>query len=162
MKIALIGYGKMGKTIEKLALLKGYEIILRVNSQNGIELYPSDIAGADVAFEFSKPETAYDNVMMCLKANVPVVCGSTGWNERRKNIETFCIENNKTFFYSANFSVGINLFYEINILLAKLMNLQPQYDEVLLHESHHSGKLDSPSGTAISLANQILENNTSG
>lgn len=159
MKIVLIGCGKMGKAIEDLALKNGHELILKINSVNCDEITASDIANADLALEFTTPDVAYNNIMKCFEADIPVVCGTTGWHDRLKEVENYCIKNNKAFFYSTNFSIGVNLFYELNIFLAKLMNSQSQYDEVLLHESHHSGKLDSPSGTAISLANQIISQN---
>jgi len=156
MRIALIGYGKMGKAIEKIASGKGHEIVLKINSRNADSFSENDLKGADVAFEFSRPETAYDNVMKCFLASVPVVCGSTGWQEKLKDAENFCRLNNKSFFYATNFSIGVNLFFEINILLARLMNSQAQYDEILLFETHHTQKRDSPSGTAITIAEQIL------
>lgn len=154
MKIALIGYGKMGHAIEKHALKRGHEIFLKTNAEN--EINASDLAGADVAIEFTQPEMAYKNIMMCFEANVPVVSGTTGWFDRMAEIEKYCLEKRQSFFYSINYSIGVNLFFEINQRLAELMNSQPQYDEVLIHESHHTAKLDSPSGTAISLARQIL------
>ena len=157
MKIALIGYGKMGKTIERLAIKKGHEIVLKIDSKNSIEA--NDISVADVAIEFTRPETVLNNVIYCMRANVPVVCGTTGWLDKLSEVEFYCKENNQAFFYSTNYSVGVNLFFEINTLLARLMNTQPQYDEVLIHESHHTAKLDSPSGTAITLASQIIGEN---
>ncbi len=159
MKIVLIGCGKMGNAIEELALKHGHELFLKIDSENCNEITASDIANADIALEFTAPDVAYSNVMKCFDANIPVVCGTTGWRDQLEEVENYCMNNNKAFFYSTNFSIGVNLFYELNILLAKLMNSQPQYDEVLLHESHHAGKLDSPSGTAISLANQIISQN---
>jgi 4-hydroxy-tetrahydrodipicolinate reductase len=156
MKIILFGYGNMGKTIEKLALKRGHEILLKVNSENAGSIKAYDLKGADVAIEFTKPETAYKNVMLCFEANIPVVCGTTGWSDKLVVVEDYCRQNHQSLFYASNFSLGVNLFYEINLLLAKLMNAQPQYDEILIHESHHKGKLDSPSGTAISLAGQVL------
>jgi 4-hydroxy-tetrahydrodipicolinate reductase len=156
MKIVLIGYGKMGQSIERLALKSGHEIVLKINSQNAGTIKPADLAGADVAIEFSKPETAFRNIMLCFEANLPVVCGTTGWNERLPMAENICKEKNQAFFYSTNFSIGVNLFFEVNTLLAKLMNDQRQYDEIIIHEYHHTAKLDSPSGTAIALAGQIL------
>ncbi len=156
MKIALIGYGKMGKAIERHALKRGHEIILKVNSENSTSVTPAELAAADVAIEFTKPGLAYNNVMMCFNANVPVVCGTTGWMEQEEELEKYCKANGKTFFYTSNFSIGVNLFYVINTRLAELMNNQQQYDEVFIHESHHTAKLDSPSGTAITLAKQII------
>ncbi len=156
MKIALIGYGNMGNVIDKIAMKKGHEVILKIDDKNINDVKTDDISLADIAFEFTTPESAYRNVMMCFEANVPVVCGTTGWQSKLNEAEKYCIANNKTFFYSTNFSIGVNLFFEINNALAGLMNSQTQYDEVLIHESHHSGKLDSPSGTAITIANQLI------
>jgi 4-hydroxy-tetrahydrodipicolinate reductase len=158
MKIALIGTGKMGKAIEDVAIKRNHEIILRLDADNFQSYNSDDLGKADVAFEFTSPQSAVDNLMMCFNSNVPVVCGTTGWLERFNEIENYVKTNNKSFFYASNFSIGVNLVFEINILLARLMKSQPQYDEVLIHESHHAGKLDSPSGTAITLANQIIEN----
>ncbi len=149
----------MGAAIEELAIKKGHELILKIDSVNCDEITVSDIANADLALEFTAPDVAFNNVMKCFDADIPVVCGTTGWREQLLEAENYCLKNNKSFFYSTNFSIGVNLFYELNIFLAKLMNSQSQYDEILLHESHHSGKLDSPSGTAISLANQIISQN---
>jgi 4-hydroxy-tetrahydrodipicolinate reductase len=157
MKIALIGLGKMGKTIENLAIKKGHTISLRINSETTSLMDPENFKGVDVAIEFTRPDTAYDNVMKCLSAGVPVISGTTGWLDKLKSAQEFCREHNGSFFYSTNYSIGVNLFFEVNQLLAELINSQPQYDEVLIHESHHSGKLDSPSGTAIALANHIIE-----
>lgn len=156
MKIILIGYGKMGKAIENAAISKGHQVVLKIDKDNKDSITPADMSGADLAFEFTQPETAFDNVMKCFEANIPVVCGSTGWLDKMVIAEKFCREHNQSFFYATNYSIGVNLFFEVNHLLAKLMNAQPQYDEVLIHESHHKGKLDSPSGTAITLAGQIL------
>lgn len=156
MKIVLIGCGKMGKAIETIAVKRGHEITLKVSSENCKSINPEDLAGADVALEFTRPDVAFDNVIKCIDAHVPVVCGTTGWFDRIKEAEDYCLAHNGSLFYSINFSIGVNLFFEINLLLAELMNSQPQYDEVFIHESHHAGKLDSPSGTAISLAKQIL------
>lgn len=154
MNIALIGYGKMGKTIESLAAKKGHNIFFRADSKTSFSA--SELAGADVAIEFSRPEKALQNVILCMSADVPVICGTTGWQESMQEAEKFCRENNKSFFYSANFSIGVNIFFEINKTLARLMNVQQQYDEILIHETHHTEKLDAPSGTAIVLAKQII------
>jgi 4-hydroxy-tetrahydrodipicolinate reductase len=127
-----------------------------VNSESHSDLKASDLANADVAIEFTQPDQAFNNIMLCFEANVPVVSGTTGWTDRLEEAETYCQANGKTFFYASNYSIGVNLFYVINMKLAEMMNSQPQYDEVLIHESHHTAKLDSPSGTAISLAKQII------
>jgi 4-hydroxy-tetrahydrodipicolinate reductase len=154
MKIALLGYGKMGKTIEAIALKKGHEIVAKVNSTNADTII--DLSRADVAIEFSKPDVASSNIQLCFEANVPVVSGTTGWNAKLQEIKEECIQKNQSLFYSANFSIGVNIFFEINEKLAQIMDSQDQYDEVLIHESHHIEKLDSPSGTAIVLAQQII------
>lgn len=159
MKIALIGYGKMGKEIEKIALAKGYEISLKVTSSN-TNFSVSELKDTDVAIEFSRPEFAVNNIKKCFEANVPVVVGTTGWYEQFDEIRSLCLENNQAFLYATNFSVGVNIFFKINTLLAKLMNKQPQYS-VEVEEIHHTQKLDAPSGTGISIAEQIIENTDS-
>jgi 4-hydroxy-tetrahydrodipicolinate reductase len=157
MKIALIGYGKMGKAIEQIALKKGHQIVLRVDENNSKYIDTGDLKGADVAIEFSRPDSAPDNIRKCFKAGVPVVCGTTGWMNQFDSVSKDCKETSGSFFYSSNYSIGVNLFFEVNKKLAELMNTQEQYDEILIHESHHLEKLDSPSGTAISLAEQVIE-----
>jgi 4-hydroxy-tetrahydrodipicolinate reductase len=154
MNILLIGYGKMGKTIEAIATQQGHTIAGIIDIHN-IETIGH--ANADVAIEFSHPEAAFENVKRCLKANIPVVCGTTGWLERRKEIEEVCQQQNGTFFYASNFSVGVNLFFKLNAQLAKLMNAFPVYN-VSVDEIHHTQKKDAPSGTAITLAEDILRN----
>ncbi|SFE10697.1 dihydrodipicolinate reductase [Chitinophaga sp. CF118] len=156
MKIALIGYGKMGKAIETIAIAKGHEIVLRVNSQNLLEKKHLQEAEADVAIEFTGPETAYTNILKCFEANVPVVCGSTGWLEKLPALKAVCLEKHQAFLYASNFSVGVNIFFEINKRLAELMAGQNQYD-VMMEEIHHTQKKDAPSGTAITLAEQIMD-----
>jgi len=157
MKIALIGYGKMGKAIEEIAVEKGHEIVLKINSKNTADFTFSAIKQADVAIEFTNPHTALDNVMLCLDAQVPVVCGSTGWlDEGLKTATDFCRAKNATFLYASNFSVGVNIFFALNTYLAKLMAKQQTYD-VALEEIHHTAKKDAPSGTAITLAEQVLK-----
>lgn len=158
MKIALIGYGKMGKTIEQIALKRGHQIVLRVDVNNSKYIDTGDLKGADVAIEFSRPDSAAENIRKCFKAGVPVVCGTTGWYDQLDSISKDCKESSGSFFYATNYSIGVNLFFELNKKLAQLMNSQTQYDEVLIHESHHLEKLDSPSGTAITLAQDVIEN----
>jgi 4-hydroxy-tetrahydrodipicolinate reductase len=157
MKIALIGFGKMGKEIEKIALSKGYEITLKVTSSN-TDFTAKDLQGTDVAIEFSRPEYAISNIKKCFEANVPVVVGTTGWYEQFDQIRSLCLENKQALLYATNFSVGVNIFFKINTMLAKFMNNQPQY-AIEVEEIHHTQKLDAPSGTGISLAEQIIENN---
>jgi 4-hydroxy-tetrahydrodipicolinate reductase len=156
MKIALIGYGKMGHAIEAIAVAQGHEVIIRVDINSQYLLEKEHLGQADVAIEFTTPETAYDNILKCFAANVPVVCGTTGWLEKLPEIKAKCQAENQAFLYASNFSVGVNIFFEINKKLAALMATQPQYD-VLMEEIHHTQKKDAPSGTAITLAEQILE-----
>lgn len=159
MKIALIGYGKMGKAIEEIALQKGHEIVLKIDISNLTDFIKENLSKADVAIEFTSPHTAFDNVKKCLEFGVPVICGSTGWLEKWNEIESYCNEQNGTFLYASNFSIGVNLFFELNTYLAKLMNKYADYN-VSLTEIHHTQKKDAPSGTAITLAEQILAKNS--
>jgi 4-hydroxy-tetrahydrodipicolinate reductase len=156
MKLALIGYGKMGKAIEEVALQRGHEIILTIDEPNLHDFTKVNMAKADAAIEFTGPHSAFDNVRTCLEFNVPVVCGSTGWTDKLDEMKKKCAEMNGAFIYSSNFSVGVNIFFEINKRLATLMAAHKEY-EVLLEETHHTQKKDAPSGTAITLAEQILE-----
>jgi 4-hydroxy-tetrahydrodipicolinate reductase len=156
MKIALIGYGKMGKAIEEIALYKKHEIILRIERTNVQDLSKENIKMADVAIEFTNPESAIENVSKCLEWEVPVVCGTTGWTEKLETMKRKCEEKNGAFIYASNFSIGVNLFFELNKKLALLMADHPAY-EVILEETHHTQKKDAPSGTAITLAEQVLD-----
>ncbi|MEP6466570.1 MAG: 4-hydroxy-tetrahydrodipicolinate reductase [Parafilimonas sp.] len=156
MKIALIGYGKMGKAIEEIALSEGDEIVLKISSSNKKEFTIDDLKNADVAIEFSNPESAVENIKKCFDANVPVVCGTTGWLKNLDEIKTYCSKKNGTFLYASNFSIGVNLFFALNSYLAGLMSSQKEYN-VSIEETHHTQKKDAPSGTAITLAEQILE-----
>jgi 4-hydroxy-tetrahydrodipicolinate reductase len=157
MKIALIGYGKMGKAIEEIAVNRGHEIVLKIDEYNVADLNKKNISTANVAIEFTGPHSAYDNVKKALEFDVPLVCGSTGWLEKLDEIKKLCIDRNGTFIYASNFSVGVNIFFEINKKLAALMARQKDY-EVQVTEIHHTQKKDAPSGTAITVAEQILEN----
>ena len=157
MKIALIGYGKMGKAIEEIALEKGHEIVLKIDIKNANEFTKENILKADAAIEFTGPHSAFDNVIKCLEFGVPIVCGSTGWLEKFDEVKHFCNKQNGTFIYSSNYSIGVNLFFELNTYLAKLMNNHIEYN-VMLEEIHHTQKKDAPSGTAITLAEQVLQN----
>ncbi|MBK8566632.1 MAG: 4-hydroxy-tetrahydrodipicolinate reductase [Saprospiraceae bacterium] len=157
MRIAIIGFGKMGKTIKSLAEQGGDEIVLTIDLENRADFTPENLHRADVAIEFSRPETAYENVRVCLEAGVPVVSGTTGWLESMEEARAICTANNGAFFYASNYSVGVNIFFALNRYLAKLMSSQPQYD-VRMEEVHHTQKLDHPSGTAITLAQGILQN----
>ncbi len=155
MKIALIGYGKMGKAIEVIALQKGHEIVLKISIDNTNELTIEHLQNADVAIEFTGPESAASNLKLCFLAGVPVVCGSTGWLNKWDETISFCNSKHGGLIYASNFSIGVNLFFELNNYLAKLMNHYDGYD-VQLTEVHHTEKKDAPSGTAITLANQVL------
>lgn len=155
MKVALLGYGKMGKTIESILLERDHEVVLKIGSKNLEELTDVNIQKADVAIEFSTPESAVSNFIMCFKNNVPVISGTTAWLKEKGDVDKALKLHNGTFFYAPNFSIGVNLFFKINELLAKLMNKQTDYD-VEMEEIHHTQKLDSPSGTAIKTAEIIL------
>lgn len=155
MKIALIGYGKMGKAIESIALNKGHEIVLKIDIQNNQDFTEAAIQKADVAIEFTGPHSAYENVKKCISWGIPVVSGSTGWLDQWKEIKDLCEVKNGTLIYSSNYSIGVNLFFELNKQLAQLMEPYNSYD-VSMTEVHHTEKKDAPSGTAISLAEQIL------
>ena len=157
MKIALIGYGKMGKAIEEIALQKGHEIVLKINIDNVEDLTTKKLQKADVAIEFTGPESAADNIKKCVEANVPVVSGSTGWLAKWEKIKHTVETNDGALIYASNFSIGVNLFFEVNKLLSRLMQDHHEYD-VKLEEIHHTQKKDAPSGTAITLAEQILQN----
>ena len=157
MKIALIGYGKMGKTIEQIALQRGHQIVSIIDINNTADFDSEAFRSADVAIEFTTPATALGNYMRCFEANVPVVSGTTGWLEHLDEVKAKCEQEGKTFFYASNFSVGVNIFFALNRYLAKIMNGFPAYD-VRMTEVHHIHKLDAPSGTAITLAEGILEN----
>ena len=151
MKIALLGYGKMGKTIEKIALERGHAIVIKADI--GTQY---DITQADVAIDFSIPEAAFNNISNCLKNKVPVISGTTGWLKDFEKAIALCNENKGAFIYASNFSLGVNIFFELNKKLAQMMNPLTQY-QVRIEEIHHTQKLDAPSGTAITLANGIIE-----
>lgn len=156
MQIALIGYGKMGKIIEEVALQKGHRIILRISIENTEDFIAERMKEAEVAIEFTAPDSAYDNVKKCIDFGVPVVSGSTGWNDKLPHIKKYCMEKRGSFLHASNFSIGVNIFFEINTLLAKLMDEQKDYD-VSITEIHHTQKIDTPSGTAVTLGEQILQ-----
>ena len=159
MKITLIGYGKMGKIIERLATGKGHEISHRFSSSNIAELSQRKLQESDVAIEFTRPERAFDNISACLEAGIPVVSGTTGWTERLRDVKNICEQTNGTLLYASNFSVGVNIFFAINRYLAAMMAKQQQYN-ACLEEIHHTQKLDYPSGTAITLAQGIIKENS--
>lgn len=155
MRIALIGYGKMGRMIEEIALAGGHEVVLRIHIDNTDAFDAAHMATADVAIEFTAPDSAYNNVKKCIDFGVPVVSGSTGWNEKLDAMKTYCREGNGTFLHASNFSIGVNIFFELNTILAQRMAAQPGY-EPSLKEIHHTEKKDAPSGTAVTLAEQVL------
>ncbi len=157
MKIALIGYGKMGKEIKTLAIEKNHEIVLEVNTHNIHTITVDDLKKADVAIEFTNPGGVVKNILKCFDANIPVVVGTTGWHTRIDELKQICTDRNQTMFYASNFSIGMNIFFRMNDFLSKIMNHYPDYD-VFIQEIHHKHKVDSPSGTAITLANQIVKN----
>lgn len=153
MKIALLGYGKMGKVIERIALERGHEIVLKKSSSNTFD----GLQNADVAIDFSVPSSAIANISECLNTGIPVVSGTTGWLDNYDEMVALCQAKNGAFIYGSNFSLGVNLFFELNNYLAKIMSKFNQYS-VSMEEIHHTQKLDAPSGTAISLAKGIIEN----
>jgi len=156
MKILLIGLGKMGKVIEKTALARGHEIAYRIDADGVRELKKIKVANVDVAIEFTEPTSAFDNISWCIDHGVPVVSGTTGWLDKYAEICTKCEAKKGAFFYASNYSIGVNLFMHVNALVAELMNKYPSYD-VEMQEIHHTEKKDKPSGTAITLANSLLE-----
>lgn len=156
MNIALIGYGKMGKAIEEIALSRHHRIVLKIDETNLGDFTADNLKNADVAIEFTGPHSAFSNVHQLLEIGVPVVCGSTGWTEHLDEIHQLVQAKKGAFLYASNFSVGVNIFFEINKKLASLMANLPDY-EVILEETHHTQKKDAPSGTAITLAEQVLE-----
>ncbi len=155
MKIALIGYGKMGREIERILLERGHSVPLIIDIENANDLNVKNLANIDVAIEFSAPHAAFDNIRKCLEAGTPVVCGTTAWLDRYDEAVEICTKHCGAFFYASNYSIGVNIFFKINRQLAKLMNRFPAYD-VTLEEVHHVEKADAPSGTAITLAQGIL------
>lgn len=153
MKIALLGYGKMGKAIERIALERGHEIVLKKSISDSFD----GLEKADVAIDFSAPDSAVYHISECFNKGIPVISGTTGWLEEYEDIAKLCQEKKGSFIYGSNFSLGVNLFFLLNEKLATMMNAFPGY-KVEIEEVHHTQKLDAPSGTAISLANQIIEN----
>ena len=153
MKIILLGYGKMGKIIERIALERGHEISAKIDVNNAHEFAA---AQGDVAIEFSHPDAAFNNVINCMNKNIPVVCGTTGWLNRKSEVEALCKEKNGTFFYASNYSLGVNIFFKLNEYLAKMMAKHTDYN-IFMDEIHHTEKKDAPSGTAITLAEGVLK-----
>jgi 4-hydroxy-tetrahydrodipicolinate reductase len=159
MNIALIGYGKMGHAIEEIAGERGHTIVSIIDVDNQNDFDSPQFLSADVAIEFSQPQSAFANYLKCFERNIPVVAGTTGWLTHWEEVKNFCTEGNHTFFYASNYSIGVNIFFAVNKYLAKIMNNFPSYN-VRMEEIHHIHKLDSPSGTGITLAEQIIEKST--
>lgn len=159
MKIVLLGYGKMGQLIEKFALKRGHEIVLIVDENNRSSIQIDDLQEADIAIDFSTPHAALGNIDLCFEANLPIVVGTTGWYDQLEDVRKRCEDANQSLLYGSNFSIGVNIFFHINKLLAQAMDPYKQYD-VQVEEIHHIHKLDAPSGTAITIAEGILENNS--
>jgi 4-hydroxy-tetrahydrodipicolinate reductase len=155
MKIALLGFGKMGKAIDELAQQAAHEVVLRIDKDNRQDLTADSIKKADVAIEFSQPEAAFENISLCLRNGVPVVSGTTGWLDRFEEAKILCEEQHGAFLYASNFSIGVNLFFALNRYLAQLMDAHDSYG-ISVEETHHTQKLDAPSGTAITLAEDII------
>jgi 4-hydroxy-tetrahydrodipicolinate reductase len=155
LNIGLFGYGKMGRAIEQLAPEYGVNIAWRINHENRAAATPEFLRQADVIIEFTRPEAAFENVMLCLQAGVPVVSGTTGWLEKLPEAQEFCKKNNRALVWASNFSVGVNLFFVLNTYLSKLMNERAEYTPSVT-EIHHIHKLDAPSGTALTLVNEII------
>lgn len=159
IKVALLGYGKMGKTIESL-IEKNYpdiSVAFRISSANMHELTSTNLSAVDVAIEFSNPDAALKNIMTCFEANVPVVCGTTGWQDQLNIVKQLCIDKNYSLLYASNFSIGVNIFFELNKKLSSLMHNRPY--QIRIDETHHLQKIDKPSGTAISLIQDIMASN---
>lgn len=157
MKIALLGYGKMGRIIEKMATDRKHEIVLKIDYDNLNDLTTENLQKADVAIEFTTPSSVIKNITSCLEARVPIVVGTTGWYDKLSEIKQQCEQSDSAVLYASNFSVGVNIFFHVNQVLAKLMNNYPYY-EVQVEEIHHTQKLDAPSGTAITIAEGIIDN----
>ena len=157
MKIALIGYGKMGKTIEELAEMNDHTIELKIDENSQEDFTEENLRRVDVAIEFSTPDVAFDNIIKCINSGVPVVSGTTGWLHRFDEVVDLCKTENGAFFYASNFSLGVNIFFKLNQYLAKMMNKFPEF-AISIQETHHIHKIDAPSGTAITLAEDIIRN----
>jgi 4-hydroxy-tetrahydrodipicolinate reductase len=155
MKIALIGYGKMGKEIEQVAIGRGHEIVLKVDQQKSRSITPRELQQAEAAIEFSTPESAFKNILLCFDAGVPVVAGTTGWLDKMDQAKSACLSSEGTLFYASNYSIGVNIFFQLNRYLASIMNNYEEYGPSI-EEIHHIHKKDSPSGTGITLAEDLL------
>jgi 4-hydroxy-tetrahydrodipicolinate reductase len=155
MRIALIGYGKMGRAIERIAVTRGHEIVLKIDLDNSFEMTEENLSKADLAIEFTGPSSAADNLLRCAESGISVVCGSTGWLEKYPEVKLAFEKKELAFLYASNFSIGVNIFFELNKKLANLIAPFPEY-AIEMREIHHTQKKDAPSGTAITLAEQIL------
>ncbi|MEG0697563.1 4-hydroxy-tetrahydrodipicolinate reductase [Algoriella sp.] len=156
MNIALIGYGRMGKAIEEILVQRGHDVVLKISRTP----LPEELKNIDVAIEFSKPEYAFENLKVLLENKIATICGTTGWLDNQEAINKLAISNNTAFLYASNFSLGVNLFFELNQVLARMMNKYRNEYQINLEEIHHTQKLDAPSGTAITIAEGIIENTT--
>lgn len=156
MRVSIIGYGKMGKEVIKLAQKRGHQLVDVFDIDNQNQITAEKLKQADVVFEFTSPDSAFDNISKCMDAGVPCVSGTTGWLDKLDILKLRCEEEHKTLFYSTNFSVGVNILFKVNRYLARIMNSNPEYD-VKITETHHIHKLDAPSGTAINIATQIID-----
>lgn len=156
LKFIIIGYGRMGQEIKRVAEKRGHEIALLIDKDNPDDFTLENLKKGDVAIEFTQPDAAYDNIMKCFEADIPVVSGTTGWLDKFIDLRRHCLENAKGLFYASNFSIGVNLFFKINAHLAKIMDKYPNYD-LEIEETHHKHKLDAPSGTAVKLAESIMQ-----
>lgn len=160
MKITISGYGKMGREIEKTALERKHKIVAIIDTEEDWAKYQKEVASSDVVIDFSQPDVAVQNILTCFEAGIPIVTGTTGWDDQKEEIRKLCIEHEKSIFTASNFSIGVNIFFEVNKKLAELMGTLDNYS-VSMKEIHHIHKLDKPSGTAIHLANQIISNTSS-
>lgn len=160
MKLALIGYGKMGKTIDKIARKNGDHVVFKIDKDNSKDLEQINRSNTDVVIEFSNPESAFDHLSYCIRNQVPIVSGTTGWLDRYQEVTALCVKENGSMMYASNFSIGVNIFFELNKFLAEKMEKYKNY-KINMEEIHHIEKLDAPSGTAITLAEGIIERNSS-
>jgi len=156
LKILLVGYGRMGHEVERMAKKRGHQVIMTIDQENQNDMIPENLQKADVAIEFSLPRAAYNNIMTCLQAGLPVVSGTTGWLDKMPRVKEYCNQHGQAFFHAANFNVGVNLFFRLNELFARIMNDYSHYD-VEVEETHHVHKVDAPSGTAKKLAEILLQ-----
>jgi 4-hydroxy-tetrahydrodipicolinate reductase len=155
LKIIIIGYGRMGQEIKQIAEKRGHEVILTIDKDNQQDFTPENLSKGDVAIEFTLPNAAYENIITCFRSGLPVVSGTTGWLEQYYEVRKYCLENDGAFFYASNFNIGMNLFFKVNEYFAKIMNQYSNYD-IEIEEIHHVHKVDAPSGTAVTLAESLI------